>query len=392
MIRDHFNSQQPRFVYEDVAGRGSFGITYRVREKLPGGGQKDGTSRRLAVKRALDGEEDVLRNEIRWLKELAGSAHIVRIVASHDGVKKQGPVARFVRKLSLRGSRGNVKDSLVGLQGPVLMMEYLENGDLAQLYYMTIKYGLVVPNRVLWSVLLCLVRAFIAMAYPRKADENAEPCLEEIPGEGTQPLNLDHGDLHMGNVMIGDIASPSGDEHELVPILKLIDFGQAIESQDGMRENLFKISKIMINLITRRVIQVNDKTASDYKGYRAHATEILPPPPEDPYREYKYTSLDPRLRDLIARCLAQEPGERPGLAEMLRVAQAAAAAAAGETPAAAAAVSSLPADRDGDVNETDDAIHAFLKKALYDAEDGAQGGQRDARGSVGRDRRLRVLS
>lgn len=34
-------------------------------------------------------------------------------------------------------------------------MEYLDNGDLAQLYYRTIKYDLVVPNRVLWSILLC---------------------------------------------------------------------------------------------------------------------------------------------------------------------------------------------------------------------------------------------
>lgn len=66
-VRKHFNGQHPRFAYEDVAGRGSFGITYRVREKLPNGGGQGGT-RRLAVKRALEGEEEVLRNEIRWLK------------------------------------------------------------------------------------------------------------------------------------------------------------------------------------------------------------------------------------------------------------------------------------------------------------------------------------
>lgn len=46
---------------------------------------------------------------------------------------------------------------------------------------------------------MTVVRACIAMAYPRKADENAEPRLEEIPGDGTQPSRLDHGDLHMGN-------------------------------------------------------------------------------------------------------------------------------------------------------------------------------------------------
>lgn len=42
-------------------------MTYRVREKLPGGVGQGGTSR-LAVKRALEGEEEVLHKEIRWLK------------------------------------------------------------------------------------------------------------------------------------------------------------------------------------------------------------------------------------------------------------------------------------------------------------------------------------
>ena len=57
-------------MYEDVAGQGSFGIAYRVREKRPGRssyGDGRGDTRRLAVKRALDGEEGVLRKEIRWL-------------------------------------------------------------------------------------------------------------------------------------------------------------------------------------------------------------------------------------------------------------------------------------------------------------------------------------
>ncbi|KAK8878985.1 kinase-like domain-containing protein [Apiospora arundinis] len=349
-VRDHFNDQQPRFVYEDVAGQGSFGTTYRVREKLP-----DGGTRRLAVKRALDGEEDVLRNEIRWLEELAGSGHIVRIVASHDGVKKQGKIARWARRLSLRTSRGssNIKESLEGLKGPVLMMEYLDNGDLAQLYYRTIKYGLVVPNKVLWSIFLC------------------QPRLEEVPGDGTTPSLLDHGDLHMGN---GDIASPSNSEHELVPVLKLIDFGQAKENEDAVQENLFNISKIMINLIARKVVQVQ-KTVTDYEGFRTYATEILPPPlqSEGGGTGYKCADLDPELRDLVARCLAQDPSERPGLAEMLRTIQ---PAAAGKT-ATAMAASSSPPGGSSNANETDDAIRAFLQKALYDAE-GDVSGKREA--------------
>lgn len=195
--------------------------------------------------------------------------------------------------------------------------------------------------------------------------------------------------------MIGDIRTPSGNEHDLVPILKLIDFGQAKENEHATRENLFKIFKvsltplspailfhinkrpadfadiayqIMINLIARQVVQV-EKTVSAYKGYRTHATEILPPQPENSGNDYKYATLDPQLRDLIAQCLAQDPGERPGLAEMLRVVQAAATGTVPETEMlAAAATSSPPPDESESVNETDEAVHAFLKKALYDAE------------------------
>lgn len=203
--------------------------------------------------------------------------------------------------------------------------------------------------------------------------------------------------------MIRDIRSPSGNEHELFPVLKLTGFGQAEENEHAVQKNLFKISKvsllhllsdtvlpfhsatatdctdtddqIMINIIARQVLQV-EKTVSDYKGYRTHATEILPPQPENSGNGYKYASLDPRFRDLITRCLAQDPGERPGLAEMLRVVQAAAAGAVPDTKAAAVALSSLSLGESENVLETDEAIRAFLKKALYDAEDDTMGNKK----------------
>lgn len=131
----------------------------------------------------------------------------------------------------------------------------------------------------------------------------------------------------------------------------------------------------MINLIARQVVQVQ-KTVTDYEGFRTYATEILPPPlqSEGGGTGYKYADLDPELRDLVARCLAQDPSERPGLAEMLRTIQ---PAAAGKT-ATAMAASSSPPGGSSNANETDDAIRAFLQKALYDAE-GDVSGKREAR-------------
>ncbi|KAK8085133.1 hypothetical protein PG997_006404 [Apiospora hydei] len=425
-IRDHFNARQPRFAYEGVAGRGVFGTTYRVRETLPGTGATGAgkpLTRRLAVKRAAEREEEALRNEIRWLKKLKGSEHIVRLVASKDDdeeeeekEEEQGPIARLAQELSSLlvsndNNRGNdkVKDSLAGLEGLVLVIEYLANGDLAQMHSRTIKYDLVVPNRVLWSILLCLVRACIAMAYPRNANENAEePCrLEEIPGDGTPPSNLEHGDLHMGNIMMGDFASPSSGAgaHGLMPVLKLIDFGMAKENKDAVQENLFSISRVSLppspfsheplspqqTILTQ--IPGNDQPhraqSSPYRYRHAdHRVQRLPHMGDrDPAaaaaaadREsfplpvgYKYATLDQELRDLIARCLAQDPSRRPSLAEMLYEVQAAAV----DRSAATAG--------DEDVVETDDAVHAFLQKALYDADDDAPGKEEAREDSFGYD-------
>ncbi|KAK7932471.1 hypothetical protein PG985_003183 [Apiospora marii] len=259
----------------------------RVRDKLPGADGQGGT-RRLAVKRAMEGEEEVLRNEVRWLKGLGGSEHIVRIVASHDDVRKQGTVVRWARRLSSRGSEADVWSSLVGLRG-ALRLGGLQQGAVV---------GIALSRA-------CLHRHGESW----NADGNANPRLEEIPDDGTRPSHLDHGDLHLGNVMIGDVRTSSGNEHELVPVLKLIDFGQAKKNEHAVQETLFKISKVSFHTIP-------------------YPPGILFPfntDPESPDRDCKYVSLDPQLRDLLAwRCLAQDPGERPGLAEMLRVVQAAA--------------------------------------------------------------------
>lgn len=62
---------------------------------------------------------------------------------------------RRLRRLLMRGIIGQTSASLIGLSGPVLVMEYLENSDLARLHYRLNKYKADVPNRILWAFFLC---------------------------------------------------------------------------------------------------------------------------------------------------------------------------------------------------------------------------------------------
>lgn len=51
--------------------------------------------------------------------------------------------------------RESLDASLKGLKGPVYIMEHLENGTLHQFYRNIEHENYRVPNKVLWSFLLC---------------------------------------------------------------------------------------------------------------------------------------------------------------------------------------------------------------------------------------------
>ncbi|KAI0550330.1 hypothetical protein F4679DRAFT_207622 [Xylaria curta] len=121
-------------------------------------------------------------------------------------------------------------------------MEYLENGTIETLLQRRRAAGLGrLPNRVLWAIFLCLVRACSAMAYPpptlpsSRTPKN-DKRREGLPADAGRraPGSLVHGDMNLGNLMFSDDVNPptfldQQREHNLVPILKLIDFGEAHE-------------------------------------------------------------------------------------------------------------------------------------------------------------------
>lgn len=52
---------------------------------------------------------------------------------------------------------------LIGLTGPVLAMEFLENGTWGQIMNRILREDIHLPNRMLWSIFLC--REFLAPIY-----------------------------------------------------------------------------------------------------------------------------------------------------------------------------------------------------------------------------------
>ncbi|KAI0377255.1 kinase-like domain-containing protein [Hypomontagnella monticulosa] len=339
-LRSHFAVQGPRFTFQGPLGWGAYGVTVCVVEQLA-----RNRSRRLVVKRALRsrGEND-LKGEIEWMKRLRGGEHIVRLIASRDDT--QGPSAR--RRARWRFfRRSDVEESLEGLLGPVAVMEYLENGELSKLFNRVVRNNFLLPNRILWSFFLCLIRACVALAYPPERGENEPNVLERIPTDGRPESKIEHADLHLGNIMVGN---PGGfAEHAIVPPLKFIDFGRTRDGFQGSSDNLYKLSRTMLNLIAQQNVKTG-RWIIEHKGVRTRATEILPHG-----NGPNYPGLDPDLQDLMARCMAVDSDDRPGLGEMLRITE-------------NAVYSKTPESFKRPHQETDDAIRDVVQRYIYDAD------------------------
>ncbi|KAI3319000.1 kinase-like domain-containing protein [Xylariaceae sp. AK1471] len=339
-IRDHFNSQC-LFKYEDLIGRGSFGMAFRVIQR----GNKH--TRRLIVKRSLDDETaDELRNEIRTMERLNGSAHIASVIATHDDPSPPRRPLRTLKQLVAKLKRKQ-HAMLIGLRGPALVIEYLENGDLNRVRERAWNYGRVLPNRILWSFLFCLVRACVAMAFPPNKPPDTAPQLETIPTNAAAPGDLRHGDMHSANILVG--TANDFPEHAIVPPLKLIDFGLATQRASAVRDNIMDIGRNMITLIARQSLTLQ-LGRTMYKGIDTMATEILPGSGS------AYPTLDPDIRDLMALCLANDPADRPDLATLLQITQ--------DAVNNKDAASFSPNDH----LETDEEIRRVLQMIVYDAE------------------------
>ncbi|KAK8102140.1 kinase-like domain-containing protein [Apiospora sp. TS-2023a] len=181
----------------------------------------------LVVKYALDTEDDAsthndedLENEMEWLQKMHHAEHIIQTEPDYwnlwDKDKKDGT-----------GSVGHV------LKKPVIVMEYMEHGTIQGLIDRFSKEGIRIPDRMLWYFALCLVRACIAMGYRDQFAGAETTTRERVPkpaekgGSLPPPSGLAQLSMKGANVLIADLI-PNDAEHQLVPLIKLIDFGRGI--------------------------------------------------------------------------------------------------------------------------------------------------------------------
>ncbi|KAF7535112.1 hypothetical protein G7054_g5637 [Neopestalotiopsis clavispora] len=172
-----------------------------------------------------------LRNEARWLRVFNGSEHFIRFcnisyLLAQGAAEDHDPVHDKVLTVEEHESFRGMIPVANGFDGSgtkrwiaCLILEYLPLGDLGTLRNRfndaSIHHGVRPPVRLLWGLALC------RMAYPDALEPGTR---EKIPSTGT-PGTLVHNSLKGPNMLL-DLLHPTDSEHEVTPLIKLIDFGR----------------------------------------------------------------------------------------------------------------------------------------------------------------------
>ncbi|KAK6820568.1 hypothetical protein PG987_014968 [Apiospora arundinis] len=199
--------QDGRYLTEGFVGNGNEGHVYKLKTT-----NQEAETRRFILKIPFVADDDVAvparRNfltEEAALKALKSAMHVVNeFDILGDPLEKPVPGATSI------------------IKGWVYM-EWLENGTLDQFANRAKTRPTPLPNRLIWRLLMCIIRMHIALAWPTRyatGDIQLETIEEEHP-----EFVLYNPDVHSANVMFGHFPSDGPLEHELTPILKMIDLG-----------------------------------------------------------------------------------------------------------------------------------------------------------------------
>ncbi|KAI0101183.1 hypothetical protein F4814DRAFT_456117 [Daldinia grandis] len=305
-IRESFKNDT-RFTCERPLGDIHNGAAMIIKEEYTVEGRPKVA--RFVVKAGITGAHHSVRKEAQCLNTLAFAEHIPRIIALQD-------------------------HPLANLGVPFFVSEYMEHGTLSQFQERLRRADQILPNRILWSIFLCLVRACIGMAWP--------PPGPDVGPEHTRPgdpTTLAHNDMHDENLVFGDLdvvsTGPNSSDHSLVPILKLIDFGESVELPGGtdeysLNENHVNQHDKALNLAAYRLDghsrrnRGTDKNVLDVgvnmSQIIAQRGSVFPNEARALIRDPDvHPSLDPDLRLLVQRCIAVDPLNRPSLDELMEL-------------------------------------------------------------------------
>ncbi|CAJ2504394.1 Uu.00g117880.m01.CDS01 [Anthostomella pinea] len=302
-LKEYFDrDDQLRFKWEDHVGQGHFSAAWKIKyfprnaEPAPAGPIGSGVWRRwrarqqqrVAAAKPKEWRRIVLKALIADTEGNIFGVDDMDIVKPGEEAGKNADAepsiskvhpqnTQITREKSVLGAKHIVKladvprdplaQTFVGLprlplnDGMYVYMEWIENGSLDRLITRIRRQGLeILPNRILWRFIMCLIRMCIAMAWPppRPAGDNPQPVLEHV-NPNIDPSGLVQDDFHPGNIMLGSLEDDPGEpEHSLVPILKLIDFGISKElapldpKDKALTRNIFDIGTIMASLVLLR--------------------------------------------------------------------------------------------------------------------------------------------
>ncbi|RYP70725.1 hypothetical protein DL769_004875 [Monosporascus sp. CRB-8-3] len=201
-----------------------------------------------------------------------------------------------------------------------IYLDILENGTLRTFMERSKIMGLNgLPN---------LIRSCIGMAWPRKADNENETTMRQLPTS----TGITHNDVHSDNFMFGPYMD--NPEHDIFPILKLLDFGQSevwgnIRHDSGATAEQWNIEDIGLMMASVIILETDKR----YTGEEIEVdltqfgrpNDVLSPAsgilPDAGNRDID-PSLDPcphidlDLRHIVAACMAEDPNQRPTLAEL----------------------------------------------------------------------------
>ncbi|KAI0391774.1 hypothetical protein F5Y17DRAFT_460541 [Xylariaceae sp. FL0594] len=321
---------------ERVIGSGLFGVVVLVRLRRPEELQK-GLPSRAVLKRAIGGtEEKALIKEVEMTKKLRGSAHIVQMYASADEVstyKRRRTVGARAHSVSRAASERALFATISRLRGPALLLEYLPNGPLSELID-GVRFGpynepprepkFFLPNRLLWRILACLVRACLGLGWPPNAPPGKKAVIERPRKRDPTHPPIQHRDIHARNIVFGDF-DPEVEERTLRPLGEVHEF----TAGEYGKLNTTAIPKSCEFVAVINPYEEPEEVFRTYKGIKTTATAIVPPgpprsrrraapapaqPPQEPVDPVPF--LDEDLRMLLVRQLAQDRRLRPSIAEM----------------------------------------------------------------------------
>ncbi|KAI1326271.1 hypothetical protein F5Y16DRAFT_232717 [Xylariaceae sp. FL0255] len=211
--------------------------------------------RRMAVKLAKREREFLLSIEMNIMRGMNGARHIVEVVALCNDLVQAVKTRRSKRNVEFPYAPPLAFEGFVGLGGPAMAMEFLEHGSLQRLRdrvradFRARNRTPRIPNRILWSIFLCLIRGNIGMTYPMRQGIPADPRTEQINVPQGQS-GVVHNDLTLGNLMLTSYHGPPplgpNTEHKCLGLMcKIIDFGGAGRSNKAITINMWEIAMVI---------------------------------------------------------------------------------------------------------------------------------------------------